>query len=340
MGVIVLKKFGGLILFVALIVVLSACGSNNDNEEKANSSEQFTLKLATSLGEGDPIYDGMIELSESVEKKTDGGLVIEVYGNDALGELNDIIEQAKEGANVAALVDSGRLADYISEMGILTAPYVVDDYDEAKAITDSELFEEWNNQLKEQEGLDILAFDWYQGDRHFITKKPVEKPEDLKGMKIRTIDSSVASKTMSALDASPTGEAFSEVYAAIQQGVIDGAEAQLPALWDQKLFEVAPNIAKTGHFQLLTGIIAGETFIETLPEDYNKILHEQAFEIGEKASRNTIDSLESYESDMEAEGATIYEVDIEEFKTKTDEIYKEIDGYEDLKKEIDSILGK
>jgi len=335
-----LKKITLLALGVFTILVMSACGETNDAGNTESDGDVYTLKIASSLSEGDPIYDGMVDLSESVEEKTDGGLIIEVYGNDALGELNDIIEQAKEGANVAALVDSGRLADYIPEMGVLTAPYIVEDYDAALKVTDSDLFEGWNSQLREQEGLDILAFNWYQGDRHFITKNPVENPEDLKGLKIRTIDSAVASKTMNSLGVSPTGEAFSEVYSAIQQGVIDGAEAQFPALWDQKLYEVAPNIAKTGHFQLLTGIIAGETFIDNIPEEYNDILHEEAFNLGEEASRNTIDSLDTYENDMKENGVEITEVDTELFKEKTDEIYTEIDGYEELKNEIEDILGE
>lgn len=320
---------------IIVILVLSILGACSNNE----SSDSNVLKVATSLGEGDPIYDGLIEFSGEVEKQTDGRISVEIYGNDSLGELNDIIEQAKEGANVAALVDTGRLSDYIPEIGILTGPYIVEDYEEANLVTKSALFEEWREELVEKEELNILAFNWYQGDRHFVTKSPINVPSDLKGMKIRTIDSSIASKTMESLGASPTGEPFSEVYSAIQQGVIDGLEVQYPALWDQKLYEVNAYVAKTGHFQLLTGLIAGEKWLNNISEEDKNIIFDAAFEYGEKASNEAINSLDKYEEDLKSEGLEIIEVNKEDFKETTSKVYDEIEGYLELKKDIESIIN-
>ena len=106
-----------------------------------------------------------------------------------------------------------------------------------------------------------------------VTNKKIEKPEDLKGLKIRTPGAAVWTETISAMGASPAGMAFSEVYPGIQQGVIDGAEAQHPASFGANLHEVVKYISKTGHFQLITGVVAGADWMAGLPEEYQTIVY-------------------------------------------------------------------
>lgn len=327
------------ILSVLLLIFVSACGDEASGDS-GSEGESYTLKLGTALTDGDPIYEGLKDFSEAVKERTDGKVTIEIFGSGSLGEDNDIIEQAKTGANVAVLVDSGRLADMVPEIGILTAPYIVDNFDEANKVAQSDLFKGWSDKLATDHNLQILSFNWYQGERHMLTNKPIETPEDLEGLKIRTMGSPVALATMESLGMSPAGIAWTEVYPGLQQGVIDAAEAQHPATYGANLHEVVDYLTKTRHFQLITGIVAGADWMSNLPSDYQKIIYEEAQKQGEIASENTVKSLEEYEQKLIDEGVTVNEVDVAPFKEKTNAVYEEFDGYTELREKINKILGK
>lgn len=331
------KKGFLLSLLLLLTMILVACG---ETKVDGASDKEYTLKINTALAATDPIYKGLEEFKAQVEEKTDNHVKIEIYGNGALGDDSDILEQAKVGANVAVLVDAGRLAEMVPEIGILSAPYIVDNYEEAYEVTKSDLFKDWSGKLATDHNLQILSFNWYQGDRHFLTNKKIETPADLKGLKIRTPGATVWTETISALGASPAGMAFSEVYPGIQQGVIDGAEAQHPASYGANLHEVVKYITKTSHFQLITGIVAGADWMKGLPEEYQQIVYEEASKAGEAASQETIDILADFEQKMADAGVEVNEVDLAPFKAATETVYKKISGYADLRVEVNKILGK
>ena len=333
------KKYLLFILVLMVFTLLAAC-SDEGGKTEANGDKVYTLKINTALASTDPIYQGLETFKERVAERTDDKVVVEIYGNGSLGDDSDVLEQAKVGANVAVLVDSGRLSEMVPEIGILSAPYIVDNYEEANKVAASDLFKEWGEKLSSEHNLQILSFNWYQGDRHFLTNKKIEKPSDLKGLKIRTPGATVWTETISAMGASPAGMAFSEVYPGIQQGVIDGAEAQHPASYGANLHEVVKYITKTGHFQLITGIVAGADWMAGLPQEYQDVVYEEAQKAGEEASENTIGLLADFEEKMKEAGVEINEVDIEPFKQATEVVYKKIDGYEKLRDEVNKILGK
>ena len=99
-------------------------------------------------------------------------------------------------------------------------------------------------------------------------------------------------------------------------------------------------ITKTGHFQLITGIVAGADWMKGLPEEYQQIVYEEASKAGEAASHETIDLLADFEQKMADAGVEINEVDLTPFKAATETVYEKIDGYADLRVEINKILGK
>jgi TRAP-type transport system periplasmic protein len=329
------------LLIVFAMLLLTACGGK-DAAGDGDSAEKgkYTLKVGTALTESDPIYQGLVALKESVAEKTNGEVVIEIFGSGSLGEDSDILEQAKVGANVAVLVDSGRLAEMVPEIGILSAPYIVDNFEEANKVVQSDLFKSWEEKLAQEHNLQVLSFNWYQGARHLLTNKKIEKPEDLQGLKLRTPGAPIWLETIKAMGASPTGMAWSEVYPGISQGVIDGAEAQHPATYGANLHEVIDYITKTGHFQLLTGIVAGADWMAKLPKEYQEIVYEEALKAGEEASNKTVEMLADFEQKMIDEGVEVNEVDVELFKEATDVVYDKFDGYTELRKEINKILGK
>ncbi len=315
------KKMMSIVMVLGFVLVFSF-----------TSLAAHTLNIGMVVSESDPMFKGSMLLKERVEERTNGELIIKVFPNSQLGNTDDLQEQARMGANVAVITDAGRLADFVPEIGILGAPYIATNYEDARKIVLSDVFKDIAVDL-EVFDYKVLSFNWYQGARHFLTNKPVNKPADLKGLKIRTPGSAVWSDSVAAMGATPTPLSWSEVYPGIQQGVIDGAEAQNTATYGATLYEVVDYINKTGHFQLMTGLVVGNHWFSNLPEEYQEILMEEAVNAGDYASELTNELSVQYEKEMEENGVTINEVDQAPFVEAVQKVYPSL-GYEELRETI------
>jgi TRAP-type transport system periplasmic protein len=329
-----------LLVFSLLCFIIFGTLSCARKTEDAGNQKKYSLKVGMVVTDQDPMYKGAMKLKEAVEKRTNGNLTIEVYPSSQLGDTKDMQEQVKTGANIAVITDAARLAEMVPEIGIMGAPYVVKNYEEAKKLTTSPLWKEWEENLAKDHSLRVLSFNWYQGERHLLTNVEVKVPADLKGIRMRTPGATVWQETIRAMGAAPTALAWSEVYPGLSQKVIDAAEAQMPAIWGARLYEVIQYITKTGHFQLNTPLVVSESWFTKLPEDYQDILKEEAFKAGDFASQLTISQSEELEEKMKAEGVIIAEIDKTPFIEATDSVYDKIDGYRSLREQVNTILGK
>lgn len=327
-------------LFLSLsgVMFVSACGQDGGGEN-ADTKEVYQLNVGIAMTDRDPMYEGVVRFKEAVEARTEGGVEVEVFSSSQLGSTADLLEQARVGANVATLTDAGPLGDLVSEISILQAPYVVDSLDEGRELVASDLFRGWEAELEPQ-GLKILSFNWFQGERHLATTRPVLSPEDLRGMAIRTNGTSIVNKAIEVMGGNPTGLAWAESYPGLQQGVIDGVEAHYSAIHGARLPEVVDSIAKTGHFQLLTALTVGTKWFDGLPVEYQEILIEESIEAGEFASNLNIEKSREYEEEMTAEGVSINQVDVALFKERSDRFYDEFEGFRELREKVNEALGK
>ena len=303
------------------------------------AAAQTVLNVNTALTTDDPMYAGLERMKANVEKRSAGKLQIRIFPGSQLGKDEDVLEQARAGANVAVLVDGGRLAPFVKEFGIMGAPYLVDNFDQVLRLQQSALFKGWVEKLRGAANLQVLSFDWFQGHRHMLTNSPVKVPADLKGVRVRTPGAPVWLETVRAVGATPTGMPWSEVYSALQTKVIDGAEAQHPAVYGARLYEVVKIITKTEHIYLITGIVTSRAWFDKLPADQQAILSEESFAAGKWASEATIASLADYEKKLREKGVTIVEIDKAPFKAATAGVYQTL-GYSELRKEVDKALGK
>ncbi|MDR2601708.1 MAG: C4-dicarboxylate TRAP transporter substrate-binding protein [Spirochaetaceae bacterium] len=321
--------------FAALLAFGTAACSK---KKEGAADKKFTLKMSTQLNETHPMVDGFKEWSKNVEMKTNGGLVIQVYPSAQLGSDEDVIEQALQGVNVAVLTDGGRMSNYVREIGIIGMPYIVDNYDELLKIMNTQTFSVWEDALA-SDGIRVLAFNWYDGPRHFLTNVPVKSPLDLKGLRIRTPGAPVWAKSVEAMGATPIAMGWNDSYNAIQSKSIDGVEAQHTASFGARLYEVVKYINKTSHFQLANGIIVGEKWFSQLPEDYQNILIEECQTAAALNARVVERVADEYETQMVLKGMEVVESNKEAFKAASESAYKTLDFY-DLRKQIYDELGK
>lgn len=299
----------------------------------------YTLSVNTALATSDPLYKGLEAFQANVAEASDGALEIKLFPNSQLGPDEDVLEQARAGAPVAVVVDGGRLAVFQDEFGILGAPFLASGYDGIRKVVTSDMFEDWVEKLREASGHQVLSFNWWQGERHLLTNKEVNEPADLEGVRMRTPGAPVWTETVSAMGATPTPMPWGEVYSALQQNVIDGAEAQLPAVVGANLDEVISDVTKTGHINLITGLVTSAAWFDSLPPEMQQVLREEALKAGDIASYGTRDSLEQIEADLKEKGVSVREIDVTPFVEATAGVYEKL-GYGELRDQVRAIASQ
>lgn len=300
---------------------------------------ETTLRVGTVLAPNDPMGQGLEKFKKEVEEATGGEVVVEIFHNSQLGDTTEMLDQARAGANVGTVTDVARLSSFVPSLAIMSAPFLFDTYDEADKFALSKEYLGWGDELKEKAGIVMLASNWYQGARHALTQMPISGPEDLKGVKMRTIGAPVWIETIRAMGAEPTPMPWGEVYSALQLGTLDAAEAQPTAIWGAKLYEVIKNVTKTGHIQLVTALVVGADTWDQISPENQKIVRDLAVENGRYASGLTIELGEEAMKKVADSGVTISEVDLAPFKKAVAPVYEQLD----LQKEaelVNKILGR
>jgi tripartite ATP-independent transporter DctP family solute receptor len=333
-GIALKKVKFAIALFFMLTAIfgLAAFGS-------AEAAERtYSLKIGTVLVDTDPIVAGLQSMAEKVAADTKGNVKIEVYPSSQLGDTADVLEQAKSGANVGIIIDTGMLADYVPDMAIYTGPYIFNSLANARKFIETPIFKKWDDELAKH-GLRDLSCNWYQGARNFLTNVKVEKPADLKGLRVRTMGSSVAQDSMKAFGAVPTSLPFSETYSGLQSQVIDAIEAQTTAVYGASLYEVTKYCAVTEHFLLYTALVISESWFQKLPDEYKKSVLLRSVEGGDLATKLTVEKEAEFNKDMESKGMIFTKVDKGPFIEASRSVYKDM-GWGELKAAIDKELGQ
>lgn len=322
----------------ATLVALALGASLSILGQPALAAEQ-SLRVGTVLPDGHPIVQGFNKMNELVQERTDGALEIKVYPNGQLGNTQDMMDQALAGANVASFTDAARLATFTPKLGIIGAPYVFADYAEADAFVTSETFDAWAEQLREDSGYVVLAFNWYQGPRYLITKKPINSRADMDGVRIRTPGAPAWVAAGRALGGTPTPLAWAEIYSALQLGTVDAAEAGPAAVVAMKFNEVADHYTKTGHIQLITGLVVGEKWWDKLTAEQQEALKSSALEAGKYMSMLNNEADAEALSYLAENGMTIAEIDTAEFVEAAKGEYDGLglaDAYEEVRATLSS----
>lgn len=179
-----MKKYLSVLLATALVMAATTAFA---------AGEKTSLTLANTQPDTDIESQQLYACEEALEAATDGNFNVEVFTNSALGDTDDILEQAIQGTPILTVTDPGRLADYIPEYGILQMPYIMADYTQIDQITGTKTVSDWEKQF-EAYGVKVLTSNWYGGARHFVCNKEVNVPADLNGLKIRTMAAICASR--------------------------------------------------------------------------------------------------------------------------------------------------
>ncbi|EPX75842.1 C4-dicarboxylate TRAP transporter substrate-binding protein [Salipiger mucosus] len=282
----------------------------------------YTIRLANSLSPQEPTNQAATFFAEEVAKRTDGRVEIQVFPAQQLGSEKDVNQMMRQGAPMISVTSSGYLSDFVPDIGVLEGPYLLDDPSQFDALVDSEWFDGIKAEF-EQEGITFLVDNALFGGRNMLSDEPVRAPADVEGMTVRVPPNTVFIKTFEAMGARPTTVEWAEVYSALQQNVVEAAEAPLGSLWGSKLHETRDTISMTTHFTAFTFWVINADYFSGLPEDIQQVMTEVGAEAGELATELTLEREEEYKQQFSDAGVTIVEdVDIAAFREKTASVYE------------------
>ncbi|MGL5988840.1 TRAP transporter substrate-binding protein [Cetobacterium sp.] len=219
-------------ILILIITLFSILGCN-----KNEIDNQINLKLAHGLSETHPVHIGMLKFMELVETKTDGDIKIQIFPNGQLGQERELIELLQAGAIDLTKASASPIEGFVKEYAIFSMPYLFDSYNHFLRVLKSPVGEEFLS-MTEKNGFVGLGY-FTAGTRNFYGSKPIETPEDLKGLKIRVQPSNTAIKMVEHLGGTATPLSYGELYTALQQRVVDGAENNISAITTDRHGEVS-----------------------------------------------------------------------------------------------------
>ena len=280
------------------------------------------IRFAHSLSTTEPAHLAAEYFAKNVAQRTGNKYEVKVFPSEQLGPGKEVNEMIRQGANVMNITDPGYLSDFVPDIGVLNGPYLIKDPKDYAKLLASDWYKTVEKKM-EGAGFKLIMANGFFGQRHLIADKPVRKPEDIAGMTVRVPPNTMWVETFKAMGARPTTVQWSEVYNALQQNVVAGAEAPLGSLWGSKLHETRKVISMTGHFTAFVMWPMNIGYFNKLPAEVQKILLEEGRKAGDEMTRLTLALESDYVGKFKAAGVSfVSDVDLAAFRKATASVYK------------------
>lgn len=319
-----MKRFTAVILMLTIAVLFAACSNGADNEEatEENGDDTLVLRLGHIQSENDLWHEGSLKFKEELESLSDGKMTLEIYPNSSLGGDRDMVEGMQSGTVDFALV-AGVLGNFSPSIQLLEIPYLFTNEEEYRSVIHGEIGEELIDRVLEDSDVRILEF-WDRGPRHVTANKPIETLEDIKGLKIRLPEIKAMEMTWKEMGAAPTTMAWDEVYTALDQNVIEAQENPIPFIHGGAIHEVQDYLSLTAHKYEYVTLAMSELTWDKLTEEQRDIIAEAAKVATEYENELVAEQTEELLQEMEDEGLTVVEPDIDEFAEAAREAHEEV----------------
>jgi len=212
-----------------------------------SAQQKQVLKVSDVHPLGYPTVEALVRMGNKLEKATNGRLTFQMFPAMQLGGEKEMIEQAQVGALQIARISVGPMGPVVDELNVFNMPFVFRDEAHMRKVIDGPIGQEMLDKLTKSSAR-LVALGWMDaGTRNVYAKKPVTKPADLKGLKIRMMGNPLFVETMNAMGGNGISMGFGELYQALQTGVVDGAENNPPTIVTHKHHEIAKFYSLTGH---------------------------------------------------------------------------------------------
>lgn len=261
-----MRKF--LISLAIFTLILTACGRHTE-ENTSGDENSYTIRIAYLVPEEQSTHLAAESFKEKLENESDGRINVELYPNGQLYPSDREAIEAVQLNNVEMTIPAlAPVSSFNKKFMVFDLPFLFKDHESVYETLDGELGQELLEEL-ESDGLKGLAFA-ENGFRHISNNSgPIEKPEDLKGLKLRSMENPVHTETFKTYGANASPFAFGELYTALQQGTYDAMESPISLYYTNKFYEVQDYLTISGHFYAATILLMNNEFFNSLNEFHN-----------------------------------------------------------------------
>jgi tripartite ATP-independent transporter DctP family solute receptor len=313
-----LKK-GFMVILSLLLLAFTVYGG-----EKKEEVQKLTLKLGHGAAPNNPRHVVALQFADYVKQQSNGNITVEVFPSEQLGSDRQMAEAVSMGALDLSINSQGPVAYYNEKLLVLGLPFLFSKPEQAYAVLDGEVGEQISNELTKK-GIRVLSY-WENGFRHITnSKRPIYKPDDLKGLKIRTPEDKITIAIFKALGANPAPLAFGELYMALSQGLFDGQENPVTNIYYSKLYEVQKYLSLSNHKYETCPLIISEKLWQKLTPPNQKLIKEAALKYAQEHRKLNIKTNNDLIEEVKKAGVQVNQADVAALRDATQSVYKEFE---------------
>lgn len=335
-----MKKTIALIMAISvLLCVLTSCSSSSQptestgakdisaSAEKNSNAAPIVINFGTNQAVTHVVADAFQGFVDELNEKSGGRIKAAAYFSEQLGTEKEMVDMVANDINdMVPAPGMSALSVYYPSLQIFDAPYVFSTPQQMLNFANTEVTDELWDDMAADCNIRVLGV-LYFGQRYLTCNDiEVKTPADLQGVKLRVVDSEITLANGRALGAEPTPLAYSELYLALQQGIVDAQENPLSNIMSQKFYEVQNTLVETKHVTAGVAICISEKKWKSIPEDLQVIIQEAVDNAVQKASQAVIESEEAMISELKANGIKVVTPDIEAFKASAYAVIEQFQG--------------
>jgi tripartite ATP-independent transporter DctP family solute receptor len=318
---------GPVLLRISCVVAVALCPlATRSLASEAPAQRRVVLKLGHGLDISHPVHKGMVFMAQRVKEKSGDRMQVQIFPSEQLGNEKECIEALQLGYLAMTKTSSAPLEGFVPQMQVFGIPYLFRDAEHLWKVLGGPIGKKI---LLAGESKRLRGLCYYDaGARSFYAKKEIGKPSDLAGMKIRVQNSIMSMKMVQAMGGSPTPVPWGELYTALDQGVVDGAENNSPSFRTSRHYEVCPYYCLDEHTCLPDILVISTRVWNRLSPGQQRVLQEAA---DESVAYQREIWAQAEEKDLETvrqQGVTIVRPDKAPFRESVRSVWKEFEGTE------------
>ncbi len=312
-----MKKMNKLLLACAVSTLLSG------------NVYALTLKLAHELPQEHPVSTSLDWFAKHVRQEAK--IRVKVYPNGTLGNETQLLQMAQNGTIAFTKISAAPLTSFAPDYKLLSLPYLYKDQAQYNRVLSGPIGQKILASSRSAGFIGLAFLD--AGSRSFYTDKPIKTPADLKGMKIRVQSSPISIDTIKALGATPVPLPYGELYSALQQGVVDGAENNIPSYYSSRHYEVKKVYSYDKHTMVPDVLVVSTSVWDSLTDAQRKAIRKVAAETVKQQETNWNNYVTKAKTELKKHNVTFVESDISKFQDAVKPVY------EKFKKENPDLVG-
>ncbi|EOB4969735.1 TRAP transporter substrate-binding protein [Vibrio fluvialis] len=276
-----------------------------------------TLKLSHALPTEHPVHQSLEYFADQVKKEAN--LRVKVYPNGTLGDESEGLQMVQNGTVAFTKASAATLNTFTPDYKLLSLPYLYKDRAQYDAVLNGPIGEEILASSRDAGFIGLAFLD--AGSRSFYTSKPIKTPDDLKGLKIRVQNSALSIDTIKALGGTPVPLPYGELYSAMQQGVVDGAENNVPSYYSSRHYEVKNVFSRDNHTMVPDVLVISTSVWDSLTDEQREGVRKAAKETVKVQEDNWAKYVEKATQDLKQHNVTFVESDIAKFQAAVQPVY-------------------